>query len=140
MPLDLHPNLSPLPPWQRAVYGLLLILGITGTVLFSLFILVEVLTAPSRQPRDLWVLIPVAYSLWHIVREIPAWGPLPRARWGIFFVAALSLAAKGWTLVVDPTAKIFVALTGLSCFICIAVARLLARRAGPPINEDEQPQ
>jgi hypothetical protein len=140
MSLDLHPNLSPLPPWQRAVYGLLLILGITGAVLFMIFILVEVLTVPPSQRRDLWVLLPLAYSLWHIVREIPAWGPLPRARWGLFFIAAISLAAKGWTLVVDPTAKVFVALMWSLSFACIAAARLIARRAGPPINEDEAPE
>lgn len=136
MALDLHPDLSPLPRWQRILYGACLVLGLTGLALFCVAILVEVFTSPPSGSRAWWVLVPAGYSIWHVTREVPAWGPLPRLRWALFTASALGLAAKAFSLIADPTAALFFALAGLLSFGLIALARLLARRAGPPVPED----
>jgi hypothetical protein len=138
MALDLHPDLSPLPLWKRALYGLCLIAGILGLTLFCIAVLVETLTAPGRTRWwAWWVLLPIAYSLWHVVREVPAWGPVSGVRWALFLASAFSLAGKAWTLIADPIGAIFFAATGLASAGLIGAARLLARGAGPPRNEDE---
>ena len=104
--------------------------------------LVETLTAPGAQGqpawRTLWVLLPIAYSLWHVVSEVPAWGPLRRGRWALFIAAAGALALKAWTLIADPVGALFFAGAGLASAALIGAARLLARDAGPPRNEDER--
>lgn len=131
MSLDLHADVSTLPLWKQALYGLCLVAGVLGLMLFAFMLLVEVWTNP-RRPHTWWIiLLPAAVSLWHVAREMRAVGSLSVVRWAIFALATLSLAWNAWTLIRDPIGAAFFAAWGVVSSALIFLARLIARAVPP---------
>lgn len=131
MNLDLHADVSSLPLWKRASYGLCLIAGIGGLFLFSFVLALEVQTSPRHRGPMVWIFLPIIFSLWHVAGEMRASGPLPLLRWAIFLIATGSLAWNAWTLIADPIGAAIFAAWGVASSGLIFLARLIARAAPP---------
>lgn len=132
--MDLHADVSTLPLWKRATYGLCLIAGTGGLFLFSIFLVVDIAANP-RRPHSCWVLLPVAFAMGHVVWEIRASGPIAKTRWVLFLIATGSLAWNAWTLIRDPIGAAFFAAWGVASSGLIFIARLIAR--GAPARKDD---
>jgi hypothetical protein len=135
--IHLHPDLSGMPLWRRGALAICAALGVVGQVFVSIAMSVEVLTTVSPSPWRFWVLVPAAFSVWHVFRELPAYGRLPAGRWTAFWVAAISPSVNAWTTIADPTASMFFAATGAGSALLIWIARLIARDARLPSDDDK---